>query len=260
MEEVMQIKINKALKWVLSISILVIGIVVLIRYSSIKLPFKTSNSSKPIEQTNAQKKQHWQSMEKEVDSWKDALGLGIDTGIKNTVIVLNLLGFKTSASCQGHIDWGLPYPWIDFAMEDNEINTLNNERQAIYKRVVEKESEIQKKHPNLSLAEALRKEESEELNMMYQKMHTINNKIEIASKTKLIPLKNLISDFYKTHSVDSDVMIIIYEINPTFLRMHSLGGNWQIVRDNNEKVKKLKEYQQEMNLFTTFLTNYYFSK
>src|ERR1700685_3524831 len=55
------------------------------------------------------KLQRWQEMEKEVDSWTDALGLGIDGGIKKTVIVLNLLGFKTQQSCEGHFEWGRPY-------------------------------------------------------------------------------------------------------------------------------------------------------
>jgi hypothetical protein len=43
----------------------------------------------------------------------DRLGKKIDAGILETVVVFNMLGITTFASCEGHTDWGLPYPWID---------------------------------------------------------------------------------------------------------------------------------------------------
>lgn len=51
-----------------------------------------------------------------VDRVKDALGKGVDPGIRETVAVLNLLGFRTRQSCEGHVDergFGLPSPWVD---------------------------------------------------------------------------------------------------------------------------------------------------
>lgn len=47
----------------------------------------------------------------------DKLGKKIDTGIFETVVTLNMAGIATRASCQGHLDWGLPYPWIDLEPE-----------------------------------------------------------------------------------------------------------------------------------------------
>jgi hypothetical protein len=44
---------------------------------------------------------------------KDRLGKPIDTNIFETVVALNVLGVHTTQSCEGHLDWGLPYPWID---------------------------------------------------------------------------------------------------------------------------------------------------
>ncbi len=44
----------------------------------------------------------------------DGLGLGIDAGILHAVAVFNAIGLKTRASCEGHLDRGLPYAWIDF--------------------------------------------------------------------------------------------------------------------------------------------------
>lgn len=264
----MPIQSNKILKRAFFLALCLIAFLVIIKYSDKKESNQISNatldkqnnlnaSADSLNKSGLTKKQQWQNMEKEVASWVDGLGLGIDPGIKNTVIVLNLLGFKTSASCEGHMDRALAYPWVDFETENQEVVALNNQQQDIVKRIEEKQSEIQKKYPDLSWGEALRKEESEELNAIYPELHAINDKIEKLSKVQLVPLKNLLADFYKNRSIDPDKMITIQE--RAFLRMYSLGGDWQIVRDDNERLKKLKEYQQEMKLLTDFLTDHFLS-
>jgi hypothetical protein len=48
----------------------------------------------------------------------DKLGMEIDPGILDTVVVFNILGLTTRASCEGHIGWGLPFPWIDLEPEE----------------------------------------------------------------------------------------------------------------------------------------------
>lgn len=48
----------------------------------------------------------------------DRVGCPIDKGILETVVVLNLLGLHTSQSCEGHLDGGRPYPWVDFQTEE----------------------------------------------------------------------------------------------------------------------------------------------
>lgn len=47
----------------------------------------------------------------------DKLGKPIDQGIFETVVALNVLGVKTRQSCEGHLDWGCPFPWIDIQPE-----------------------------------------------------------------------------------------------------------------------------------------------
>lgn len=54
----------------------------------------------------------------EVEKITDSLGKGIDEKIKETVAAFLAHGFTTSASCEGHIDHGLPYPWVEvYALE-----------------------------------------------------------------------------------------------------------------------------------------------
>ncbi len=208
---------------------------------------------------NPEKEKHWEEMEKKFDSITDGLGLEIDPGIKKTIIVLNLLGFKTNASCEGHLNWGLAYPWVDFETNNQEIVELNSKLHSILRRIEEEESAIQKRHPDLSLSESLKKENSQDLTTLYQEMHPLNDLIAKTAQSQLLPLNNLIEIFYKNRPINPDRMIIIHVLNPTFLRMYSAGGDWQVTRSAQEIKHKLKEYQQEMEELTNFLTDYYFN-
>ena len=49
---------------------------------------------------------------KEVEEMKDKLGKRLDSKIKDLVIGLRMLGIETLQSCEGHLDWGNPYPWV----------------------------------------------------------------------------------------------------------------------------------------------------
>lgn len=58
-----------------------------------------------------------QKIQQEVDLITDRLDHPVDELIKPAVIAFRLWDFPTSASCQGHENWGLPYPWIDVDCE-----------------------------------------------------------------------------------------------------------------------------------------------
>lgn len=53
-----------------------------------------------------------------VRAQNDKLGLGIDAGVEHPVAAMRVLGVRTTQSCEGHEDHGLPYPWIDVEPED----------------------------------------------------------------------------------------------------------------------------------------------
>jgi hypothetical protein len=59
----------------------------------------------------------WEAGCAEARSYVDGLGRPIDEGILETVVALNLLGFRSTASCEGHLEHGKPFPWIDFELE-----------------------------------------------------------------------------------------------------------------------------------------------
>lgn len=59
------------------------------------------------------KDNYYQEITEHINLITDRLGKHIDKGIKHTVVAMTMSGFHTTASCEGHITWGLPYPWID---------------------------------------------------------------------------------------------------------------------------------------------------
>lgn len=64
----------------------------------------------------------WRRMVDAVDRVRDRLGKPVDPGIRGPVAALNLLGFPTSQSCEGHVNLrghGLAAPWVDFADDDS---------------------------------------------------------------------------------------------------------------------------------------------
>jgi hypothetical protein len=64
--------------------------------------------------------QTWNDAVEKFSKVTDKLGKPIDQGIFETVICLNLLGVVTRQSCEGHLEWGLPYPWVDFDKEEQQ--------------------------------------------------------------------------------------------------------------------------------------------
>jgi cytochrome P450 len=83
-----------------------------------------------------------------------------------------------------------------------------------------------------------------------------------SSSPHLSSLKRLnlfIAEFYEDQRVDSDVHLIM---EPLGLSGHCLlksqGADFQEFRDQDEKIRKLQEYQAEMNAFAAFLHKHFF--
>jgi len=65
-----------------------------------------------------EKQQNSDNTRDAVNKTGDALGMEIDVGIKETVVLLKALGIPTTASCEGHTKDGLPWPWVEIAAEN----------------------------------------------------------------------------------------------------------------------------------------------
>lgn len=68
------------------------------------------------------------AIQEEVEHFHDALDMPVDPGIKPMVVALRYLGFNTTASCEGHLDWGFPYPWVEIDSGSPRLNRREKRR------------------------------------------------------------------------------------------------------------------------------------
>jgi hypothetical protein len=69
-------------------------------------------------------KAQWRAAVEEADSLIDCIGRPVDLFIRDTVAILRLYGFPTTASCEGHLERRCHYPWVDIEVAET-IAPLN---------------------------------------------------------------------------------------------------------------------------------------
>ncbi len=193
------------------------------------------------------KQQQWDQMEMRFQKAVDGLGKPIDPGVKDTVVVLNLLGFATIRSCEGHIDWGRGYPWIDFAIPAAAYS-LMEKLDATLKAVHKKESKLKKKYASEEISH------HPKLAALYTEVRQLRNAIDLCEQKSLNQLQALLGKFYERRKTSYDRMLTLQFREKS---LSSIGGEWLRTLPQETKEKKLKEYQEEMTLFTNFLIDHF---
>jgi hypothetical protein len=182
------------------------------------------NSLDSMEGVEKTKQLIWDEKRLQVDGIGDKLGLGIDEGIKDTVIAFNVLDINTSGSHEGKID-RYPIPYID--IECKNIDELN-------KKLEEAKTEEEQ---NLILKEIIR-----------------GNLIERKK------IATLLEEFYIARKVPFEVQIGIQTLARGWSRIQSQGAELQEVEtDPVAKRNKLDVFKKEMQAFTDFLKNKFFN-
>lgn len=162
------------------------------------------------------KQEQWDEMSKKVDKFVDGLDYPVDAGIKETVIVFNLLGLDTDASCEGHIEPNrIQGPYIDI-----EDISLAKDFDAIYNN--EPSTEVFKK---------------------------ARDKVDIQLAKFQKRLLDYLEEFYINRKVSETSRLIIIVFN--WVRIQNQGSD--VLKISEDKEKLLKEFQKEMNDFTEFL-------
>jgi len=89
------------------------------------VPRQVSNTEQSVQQ------RRWEALTQEVEQVKDGLDLGIDQGIKQSVVAFRAYDFPTSQSCEGHLEGehGNPYPWVEVYAPEPEDWQENEEKQ-----------------------------------------------------------------------------------------------------------------------------------
>jgi len=199
-------------------------------------------------------------LRKKIDKITDALGMPIDKEIKEAVIMFNVVGLYTSGSCEGHLDHGLPAPWIHIEAPNEPKERYVKEKE-IYRKVARKYNlkveEVRRGYNIEAFEEAGREIVKNEETKEYKRWKKENKKL-------LKKAKKFLEEFYKNRQVGSDIKLEIEIFGDDSFRIHNGGKYYKPVKDLSEKEKKkvekmLKKFREEMNAFTEFLKNKYFS-
>lgn len=196
------------------------------------------------EQKTADKQNLWQQRSRELDNIKDGLGKGIDNGIKETVVALNVLGINTTQSCEGHLDWGTGAPWIDLRAPN--IDELAHQMYDAFETA-------------RTTSQNAGRGPSEEDKQLFNKAHELRLEVKRRNLEEAAKAMGLLDTFYKDRDVPYDRRLIISIASAEYNRIESQGAEFQETASPETKQQKLVEYQHEMQAFTAFLKDTYFS-
>lgn len=200
--------------------------------------------------SNLTKQEIWDRISDDVDLWVDQLGCPIDSEIKEIVVALNAMGIKTTASCEGHLDHGYAYPWVELEIDSPDFEQLVDDFNTTLKLIEIEESLLEEKYPNLSFLELMDRPEAMELLGLYQQRFLIMKSYDQSKMKSLEFFNTLIDLFYENHKVSYDTTLI-FSVEKQ--RLVNVGAERQIVRSEELQISKLNEYREEMNNFAMFL-------
>ncbi len=171
------------------------------------------------------KQRRWEETASLTDMRIDKLHNGIDQNIKDTVTVFNVLGINTTASCEGHFDWGTNAPYID--IEAKGITELN-----------ESLKKVQSKEEDKSIIKEIERRNLEE-------------------RKKIV---SYLDEFYKDKQTPFYRRLVIQGMARGWSRLESQGVDLQKIESDEMRRLRLSEYQLEMREFTSFLKKKYFEE
>lgn len=165
----------------------------------------------------------------------DRLGMPIDPLIFEAVVALNLLGITTIASCEGHEDYGTYAPYID-------VKAQGGQKAEQAEREAWQESEQLRQQGGSQEEFAAARERVWPLKRLAQ-----SYQLEI--RTTLL---RYLDAFYAQRTVSADRRLAL-QYHKYTTRLESQGAGLQEGRTEEERARKLRDYQDEMTSFATFL-------
>ena len=212
----------------------------------------------------------WSKVKNEMVHTGDGLGRGIDEGIMEPVIALNVFKINTIQSCEGHIDEGVSAPWIRFAAPNEPAERFVGQNE-IFEKVAAKYKmpvEETKRMFNMdafweAYGECEKNAETEDFKKW---------KLETAKILNLI--KAILDDFYSNREVGDNIKIkasaeSLEDMTGDFFELSS-GGNdnsdnriingIELSEEEKELLgKRLIKYREEMRAFADFLKDKFFN-
>ncbi len=243
-----------------------------------------------VEQDKSAKEIAWEQKRQEIDQIVDLNGRRIDGGIKETVVALNINELPTSNSCEGHIDRGLPFPFVKVEAERKPRWRYEGQRELFQEVAKEKNiplDKLEREHLewDVNVYEDVENEMWRRINEQadtkglkdteeYREWKEKNEEIfETAQKLFDEYRKNI-----EAGKIDSDTEIVMEGSKKTGITFRPKSGfarvvdglryveerskqNWELSEEERaELLDKIKKRRVEMQRFTEFLRNSYFEE
>lgn len=228
--------------------------------------FENPTKDAALEDENWEEKKRRILAEKrlEIDEIVDAEGRGIDEKIKDAIIALNIAGFPTKASCQGHYGeegGGMGAPWVEIGAENEPEERFNNQN-VIFQRVAEKYKmpieELKRSFNPDAYWEAMKEASGQGETAEYQAWDKENQILFQRAQ-------DLLDEFYENRGVDESLRLQLEEWVGGF-RIHNGGTDYKDLEENMPEAEKvahknrLEIYQQEMKKLVDFILSKYLPK
>jgi len=190
----------------------------------------------------SEKQQYWDEVTASMSKVTDKLGMPIDQGIFDTVVALNVLGISTSMSCEGHLNHGRAAPWIRFHAKG--IDQLRAQAK-------EATNQCQRTKAECAPAEEIEKWASEAFRLSREANTTCFQEPK--------RVMDYLGVFYCDRHVpyDRQLLLKVDSFGNSTLTVH--GEPFQPLQILEVRAQNLTKYQEEMQMFTAFLKQAYFS-
>lgn len=181
----------------------------------------------------------WKKMAAQVEKMTDGIGQPVDEGIKDLVIVCNLLGLNTDASCEGHFDWAIGGPYVDFSSPD---------AQQYEKRYIELSDEMGVSSKPGELGKLIDDDEKVDAYFKDERFIQIRKDQDKANAQVFKKVLDLLHEFYEKHERKPNIAIQF-----TNFRIASEGTVIVPALDDAGKKQFLADSRQEFDKFKDFL-------
>ncbi len=207
---------------------------------------------------NMNKNTKWIKITKKVNSLKDALGMPIDSKIKQVVIGLNANGITTTSSCGGHKNRGVLFPWVMCSPVNGKPKYRFNHEKIIWEKIIKKYNIVSKNifWPKNKEAETeyyklcLAAGETKKYKNWYKKLDLF-----------IEEMRKILKEFYSNR--DSEIKIVvddkIFENALFSIPEEKLEMKLRKKLNNKHLLNLLVQTRKEMSAFAEFLKKRYFS-
>jgi hypothetical protein len=204
--------------------------------------------------TDQQKLRRWQELEEE------SAHIGVQPGIRETVVALHALGIHTVEASAGYLEKEPLFPYVKVAIPEYEQEA---------QRVEQADQEAKRVRNLLSRFQRADEGKKAELQDKVPSREEVIHLIDVAAEMRYALLEKHrpiitqlfahLTAFYQDRAIAFDRALVVTKNGFGRVIVRSQGAILQAGRIPEEQALHFQAYQSEMKEFTTFLKQLYFS-